>query len=191
MTSKNVKKRYWAFILYEESAPTNWRELLQQTGIQCAISPLHDKDVNADNTPKKPHYHIILCYEGPTTYNNVLSLTSSLGQPIPQPLEQIRGYYRYLIHKDNPEKYQYNEWEITTINGFDIKDYLGLTANQVVACLKELSHIIDDNNIIEYSTLIQLLRDDETMQELLDVACNKTIFLNTYITSRRHSQKTS
>lgn len=191
MTSKNIKKRYWAFILYPESAPNNWRELLQETGIQCAVSPLHDKDINPDNTPKKPHYHIILAYDGPTTYSNVSYLTSSLSQPIPQPLEQLRGYYRYLTHKDNPEKYQYNEWEITTINGFDVKNYLDLTSNQVIACLKELTHIIDDNNINEYSILIRLLRDDECMSELLDVACNKTIFLNTYITSKRHSEKTN
>lgn len=185
---RNVKKRYWAFLLYPESAPTDWREQLQATGIQCAISPLHDKDINPDNTPKKAHYHIILCYEGPTTYSNVAYLTSSLGQPIPQPLEQIRGYYRYLVHKDNPEKYQYNEWEITTINGFDIKDYLGLTANQVVACLKEITYIIDDNNITEFSTLVRLLRDNDNMHELLDVATNKHTFLNTYITSKRHSE---
>ena len=189
MTLKNVKKRYWAFILYPESAPNNWREKLQESGIQCAISPLHDKDFNPDNTPKKAHYHIILAYEGPTTYSNVCYLTISLGQPIPQPLEQLRGYYRYLVHKDNPEKYQYNEWEITTINGFDIKNYLDLTANQVIACLKELTKIVDDNGIKEYSTLIQLLRDNETMQDLLEIAMNKTIFMNTYITSKRHKEK--
>ena len=98
---RNIKKRYWAMVLYPESAPDNWRDTLRDTGIQCAISPLHDKDKNADDLPKKPHYHIILCYEGPTTYNNVLQLTEKLNQPIPQPLEQLRGYYRYLIHKDS------------------------------------------------------------------------------------------
>ena len=189
MISKNIKKRYWAFILYPESAPTNWREQLQDTGLQIAISPLHDKDLNADNTPKKAHYHIILCYEGPTTYNNVLYLTSSLNQPIPQPLDSIRGYYRYFVHKDNAEKYQYNEFDISTLNGFDIKDYLELTSNQVVACIKEITHIIDDNNIFEFADLITLLRDNDTMKELMDVATNKHCFLNTYITSKRHSQK--
>lgn len=187
---KNVKKRYWAMVLYPESAPSDWRVKLQESGIQCAISPLHDKDLNADNTPKKAHYHIILAYEGPTTYSNVCYLTSSLGQPIPQPLEQLRGYYRYLVHKDNPEKYQYNDYEITTINGFDIHNYLDLTSNQVIAILKELTNIIDDNNIVEYSSLIQLLRDNETMQEMLEVAMNKTLFLNTYITSLRHKNNT-
>lgn len=186
--TNNVKKNKWAFVLYPESAPVNWREQLQQTGLQIAISPLHDKDLNADNTPKKAHYHIILVYEGPTTYNNVLMLTTGLNQPIPQPLDSIRGYYRYFTHEDNPEKYHYNEQEITTLNGFDVKNYLELTANQITACLIELTHIIQDNDIREYSTLIDLLIENEK-KELLQVAQNKTIYLNTYITSKRHKEK--
>ena len=102
--AKNVKKRNWAFVLYPESAPKDWREQLQQTGLQCAISPLHDRDVNADNSPKKAHYHVILAYSGPTSFNVVKGLTENLNQPIPQPLEQMRGYYRYLSHKEIPKK---------------------------------------------------------------------------------------
>lgn len=188
--NKNVKKNKWAFVLYPESAPKDWRDILQKTGLEIAISPLHDKDVNADNTPKKPHYHIILVYEGPTTYNNVLMLTTSLNQPIPQPLDSIRGYYRYFTHEDNPEKYHYNEDDITTINGFDVKDYLELTSNQVIACLTQLTNIIKDNDIVEYSSLIDLLIEND-MKELIDVAMNKTIYLNTYITSKRHKEKIS
>lgn len=185
---RNVKKRYWAMILYPESAPQNWREQLSNTGIQCAISPLHDKDINPDNTPKKPHYHIILCYEGPTTYSNVLKLTESLNQPIPQPLEQLRGYYRYLVHKDNPEKYQYNELEITTINGFDVSNYLDLTNNQIIAILKQLTVFIEDNNIIEYCDLIKALRENDFMSQFLEIAINKTFFLNTFICSYRNKR---
>lgn len=186
---RNIKKRYWAMVLYPESAPTDWRKKLQDTGIQCAISPLHDKDINADNTPKKPHYHIILCYEGPTTYKNVLSLCESLNQPIPQPLEQLRGYYRYLIHKDNPEKYQYNENEITSINGFDVSNYLDLTNNQVNAILKEFTKFIDDNNIMEFSDFIQVIRDNDFYSQFCDIAFNKYCFLNTYISSKRNKYK--
>ena len=188
---RNIKKRYWAMVLYPESAPEDWRKRLQETGIQCAISPLHNKDLNADNSPKKAHYHIILAYEGPTTYNNVLHLTESLNQPIPQPLEQLRGYYRYLVHKDNPEKYQYNELDITTLNGFDVSNYLELTNSQVVSILKEITQFIDDNNITEYSTLMRTFRENDFMSQFFEIAMNKTIFLNTYITSRRHSKKTS
>ena len=65
----NVKKRNWAFVLYPESAPDDWIEQLRQTGLQCAISPLHDKDIDPTGEPKKAHYHIILCYSGPTSFN--------------------------------------------------------------------------------------------------------------------------
>jgi len=185
---RNIKKRYWAMVLYPESAPSDWRDKLRETGIQCAISPLHDKDINPDNTPKKAHYHIILCYEGPTTYKNVCSLTDSLNQPIPQPLEQLRGYYRYLIHKDNPEKYQYDESMITTINGFDISNYLDLTSTQVIAILKQITQFIDDNNITEYCELIKIFRENEFYSQFLDIAINKTFFLNSYICSYRNKR---
>lgn len=178
-------------VLYPESAPENWRDKLRETGIQCAISPLHDKDLNADNTPKKAHYHIILCYEGPTTFKNVCSLCDSLNQPIPQPLEQLRGYYRYLVHKDNPEKYQYDESMITSINGFDVSNYLDLTQNQVNAVLTEFTKFIDDNTITEFSDFIRVIRDSDFYSQFIEIAYNKYCFLNTYISSIRNKIKDS
>lgn len=178
---KNIKKRYWAMVLYPDSAPENWKQLLQQTGIQCAISPLHDKDINPDNTIKKAHYHIILCYEGPTTYSNVNKLCESLNQPIPQPLEQLRGYYRYLIHKDNPEKYQYSQDLITTLNGFDISNYLDLTNDQVLCGIKQLIEIIKDNKIFEYCDLIKVCFDLDRVY--LELAFKHAYFFKTFIES--------
>lgn len=191
MISKNIKKRYWAMVVYPDSAPNNWEEILIQTGLQCAISPLHDKDVNPDNTPKKAHYHVILCYENPTTYNNVLNLCQSLGQPIPQPLEQLRGYYRYLIHKDNPEKYQYNEYDIRSINGFDRSMYLKPTTTETISSLCFLTDLIEDNNITEYRDLIKLLKDNEDLHQYLEFAMTKTIFINSYIKSLKFKIKES
>ena len=189
--TKNIKKRYWAFVLYPESAPTNWREELQSTGLQCAISPLHDKDINADGTPKKAHYHIILCYNNPTTYKNVLSLTESLNQPIPQPLDSVKGYFRYLTHKDNPEKYQYDDGLITSLNGFDKNDYLELTNNQIIAIIKQLTYVIDDNNITELKDLIDLIRDNDSYStDFLNIAINKHTFLNAYIKSNKYKYVT-
>lgn len=180
------KKRYWAFVLYEESAPENWRDYLQQTGLAICISPLHDSDINANGEPKKPHYHIILCYDGPTTFNNVkTNITEPLGQPIPIALEQVRGYFRYLTHKDNPEKFQYNESDITIINGFDIDDYNELTRSQVNAILIEIQKLICDYKITEYCDLLDVLLSLEKYN-YLDVAMNHTILFNTYITSRRN-----
>lgn len=184
-----MKKRYWAFVLYPESAPENWKEILQQTGLSICVSPLHDKDINPTGEPKKAHYHIILCYSGPTTFKCVKSITDSLNQPIPIALEQVRGYFRYLTHKDNPEKYQYNEKDITTINDFDIDNYNDLSVSQIKTIMIDIQKIIRDNDILEYCDLLDFLLDSELFS-YLDVAQNHTILFNTYITSLRNKKKT-
>ena len=186
-TKKSIKKRNWAFVLYPESAPEDWFDRLKQSGLMGAISPLHDKDVNADGEPKKAHYHIILVYGNTTTFNNVKSLTDSLNQPIPQALEQIRGYYRYLTHKDNPEKYQYSDSDIVTFGGFDISDFVEMTKSEVTKYIKEIHAFVRDNNITEYSDLCDMLID-AGLEELYEVAINHTLFVNSYISSRRNKQ---
>lgn len=183
-----MKKRYWAFVLYPESAPENWREILQQTGLSICVSPLHDKDINPTGEKKKAHYHIILCYSGPTTFKCVKSITDSLNQPIPISLEQVRGYFRYLTHKDNPEKYQYNEKDITIINDFDIDNYNDLSVSQIKTIMIDIQKIIRDNDILEYCDLLDFLLDSELFS-YLDVAQNHTILFNTYITSLRNKKK--
>ena len=44
--TKYIKSRTWGAVVYPESAPDNWIEILEETRIQFAVSPLHDKDVN-------------------------------------------------------------------------------------------------------------------------------------------------
>jgi hypothetical protein len=190
MGQKIAKKRNWAFVLYPESAPDNWREILQKSGLQCAISPLHDSDLNPDGEVKKAHYHVILCYAGPTSFNVVRALCDSLNQPIPQPLEQVRGYYRYFTHKDNPEKAQYDENEIQTINGFDIRDWIELSRSEVQKIKLELQSMIRNLDIVEYCELMDMLQDNE-MRDLYDIASNNTYFFEKYISSRRNSRKES
>lgn len=182
--SRNIKKRNWAFVLYPESAPEDWREQLQQTGLPCVISPLHDKDLDPTGQPKKPHYHVILVYSGPTAYSVVSALTSSLNQPIPQALESVKGYYRYLTHKDNPEKAQYSELDITTINGFDISDFTELTRSEVNDIIRRTQQLCRDMDIVEYSDLLDYLLDNENFAEH-DVVSSHTLLFNSYLRSRR------
>lgn len=185
MAKNEVKKRNWAFILYPESAPEDWREQLQKSGIQAAISPLHDKDINPDGEPKKAHYHVILVYGNPTTYNNVKGFCDRLNQPIPQALEQVRGYYRYLTHEDNPEKVQYSKADIEHVNGFDIRDFVELTRSEVGKVKREIMQLIRDNNLTEYADLIDILMDGgEATADMFDVATNNTLFFAKYLTSR-------
>lgn len=187
MAVKNVKKRNWAFVVYPESLPDDWLDILRQTGLQCAISPLHDKDLDPTGDPKKPHYHVIACYSGPTSFNVVKGLTDILNAPGPQALEQVRGYYRYLTHKDNPEKVQYSETDIRTLNGFSILDFCELSKSEVIAVKRKLQLLIRELDILEYSDLMDYLMDNE-MNSDYDVASCNTYFLEKYISSRRNKR---
>lgn len=178
-----LKKRNWGAVVYPDSAPDDWQEILKLKGITFAVSPLHDKDVNPTGEPKKPHYHIILCFSGPTTDKSVNEILKELNQPIAIALESVRGYYRYFTHKDNPEKHQYLETEIKHFNGFDVCDVLNNF--EVYQYLKDIQIIIIENNIDEYSQLMDYLMMNDLM-ELWNVASSHTLFLNTYITSKRH-----
>lgn len=186
--SANVKKRHWAFVLYPESAPADWRDRLQLTGLPVAISPLHDKDVDPTGEPKKAHYHIILSYSGPTTFNVVKNLTASLNQPIPMGLESVRGNYRYFTHIDNPDKYQYDSKDITHLNGFDIADFVEITKSEVNQIKKSLHALIIAEDIIEYSDFMDFLLENGMNTEY-DVASNNTLFFDRMITSRRNKKE--
>lgn len=188
MPGQIVKKRNWTFLVYPESAPADWVSKLQATGLPVAISPLHDKDINPDGDPKKAHYHVIVCYSGPITYNVVLALTQSLGQPIPKPLEQVRGMYRYFTHMDNPEKYQYDSTGISCLNGFNIMDFVDLTKSEVLKIKLDLQAFIRASNILEYADLMDNLQDGSNM-DWYDVASSNTFFFEKYITSRRNKAK--
>lgn len=187
--TQKTKKRNWACVVYPESLPQNWHSILIESGLQIAISPLHDKDLEADGTtPKKPHYHIILIYSGPTSFSVVQTLTKKLNAPAPIPLEAVRGYYRYLTHKDNPEKYQYDEKEIQCLNGFSILDFVELTKTEVLKIKKILIEEIKKNDICEYSTFVDYVMNCLSDNEL-DVAVNHTFFFDKYLSSRRHKRE--
>lgn len=176
-----------AFEVYLDSAPENWLQILRDTYLPLAISPLHDKDINDDGTPKKPHYHGIICWSGPTTPRRVLALIKDeLHCPYPQDLLSVVGYYQYFWHKNNPEKYQYDPDLIQSFNGFDPAkfDKMSESEKDRIAC--RIERFIDIYRVIEYRTLCYLLRETNKHVEYNFVRHN-SIHFKAYITSFRNS----
>ena len=104
-------------------------------------------------------------------------------------MEQVRGYYRYLTHKDNPEKAQYDEKDIQTLNGFDIRDFVEMTKSEVNAKIRIIQKMIRELDFLEYADLLDYLQDEDELADEYDVAINHTILLNTYIKSRRYKRE--
>ena len=189
MSKKYIKSRIWACVGYPESLPGDWLDKLRDTGLQVAISPLHDKDFDPTGESKKPHYHVIFNYDGPTTYEHVKELCDSLNMTIPIKLESLRGMYRYHLHLDNPEKYQYDDRDRILLGGFDSNSVNALTKTEVDKYKNEILSFIEDNDIMEYCDLLTVLLSNG-MNEMLNVASSHTLLFNTFITSRRHKRKT-
>lgn len=177
-----LKKRNWGFVMYPESMPENWKEILTSAGLPIAVSPLHDMDVNPDGEPKKAHYHVLACYSGPTSENVVKRLTDALNAPKPIPIESVRGNYRYFTHQDNPEKHQYSADDIQTLNGFNILDFSEYTKSEVLTTKKMLVHLIIEQGFDEYSDFINYVLFNGSEIEF-DVASGNTVFFNSYLKS--------
>ena len=186
---KRITGRSWAFVMYPESMPENWQEIITELGLPMAISPLHDKDINPTGEQKKAHYHVICYYENSTTYNNVkTNVCDRLNATIPQKLESIRGMFRYHIHLDNPEKYQYDDRDRQFFNGFDIDLANKLTRTETLKYLLQVYEYCDSNNISEYSVLVRCLKAQD-MINLLDVITFNTLPVKTFLESKRYFSK--
>ena len=183
-----TKTRYWTFLIYPDDIKTDWLSFLNELHIPVAISPLHNKDINPDDTIKKPHFHIIVCFEGPTTYNNILDnickplgcyddLDKKLyGITIPKRVLSLRGMYRYLTHLDNPEKYQYNQEDITTLGDFQ----LDMTESEITLIVKAIIDTINVKGFINYYELVNYYLELGDFDEF-NVIKRNAYFFNTYL----------
>lgn len=151
---KDDRTRTWAFVAYPESLPPNWRAVLDEMSVPWACSPLHDKDVNeTTGEPKKPHYHVVLSFEGKKSYEQVKEFTDKLKATVPQKCHSVRGAVRYMAHLDNPEKAQYSTSDITCGMGFDVDDALKLSATEKDQILQRLEDFIFERHVREYAHL--------------------------------------
>lgn len=180
------RTRSWTFVLYPESAPENWRDILDEEHIQWIESPLHDKDKNADGSMKKPHWHILLMYESVKTYEQVKEVTDKLMATIPQKCNGSKGLVRYMAHLDNPEKFQYSISEIIGHGGADVAELLKPTSSDRYNLIREMSQFIRDNDIVEYEDLWYYAmenRYDDWFPLLCD---NSSYAIGCLLKSRRH-----
>lgn len=108
---------YWASIVYPESAKMKVNEIKEhfnQRSIGFYLSPLHDKDVDEDGKPKKPHYHLLLKFSSLKSQSQVQIICGAITDVEPIIISNFKMYGRYLLHLDNKEKYQYNQDEVVT-----------------------------------------------------------------------------
>lgn len=165
-----TKSKYFCCILYPDSSTYDVDKVIKSLAaehITFAVSPIHDKDVDEDGSPKKAHYHLLLAYSSATTLNNIRGWLFACGLPECD-LHSVRvcasgvGYFRYLTHKDNPEKAQYDVNDIRVFNDSnELFKKFSKSASEKIDNLVRIFQIVDELNTISFHILIQYLMLNE------------------------------
>lgn len=187
--NKETRTRNWTIVLYPESAPENWRDILDELHIEWVESPLHDKDINADGEPKKPHWHVLLMFGGVKSWEQVLEITGQLNAPIPQRCHNAKSMVRYMAHLDNPSKAQYSVSDIIGHGGVDLSEMLRPSSSERYTLIAEMTEFISDNDITEFKDLLDYARmyQFDTWFPLL--CDNSAYVIGQYIKSNRHRKQ--
>lgn len=153
------RTRNFATVVYPESAPADWMELLTQQFVPALVSPLHDQDINPTGEPKKPHYHVIICFDSVKTIDQAKEVAEVIGGVGCEPVKSLRAYTRYLCHLDNPEKVQYPTDSVRQFGGADYYKIIDCVIDRYTA-IAEIMDFCDANQIYSFSELLTICRKE-------------------------------
>jgi len=162
------RARAWWGVLYEESAPENWREMIADDLVETLISPLHDRDVLPDGEQKKPHYHVLISFKNPTTRETAADTMERWGCVVqrhwPKPgepdsfkVKDFKQAARYLCHLDQADKHRYEIQDVQTIGAIDYAA-LVMSATDEDAMLDEVFEAMDDYYLDSYPKVVRFAK---------------------------------
>lgn len=185
---EDFRSTNWDFIVYPDSAPEHWEDLVDDLHCPWAHSPLHNKDTNPDGTLKKPHWHCIITFETLKSQKQVKAYLSIVNCPLPLVTISLRGSYRYFWHLDHPHKFQYQE-ACYHGSGFDAGKALEPIGSQRLEFIAEMQKFVRDTNMTEFCDLMDYAaayRHDDWYYLLCN---NSSHVMQDYIRSFRNKGK--
>ena len=181
-TATGRRTRNYATVVYPESAPQNWQEILSEQLVPAFISPLHEFDKNPTGEPKKPHHHVLLVFDSVKTVEQAQEIFSQIGGVGCEVVQSLRGYARYLCHLDNPEKAQYQPEDVRCLCGADYMATIGLVLDKYKA-VREMVYFCRDNDILSYADLLEYCCEERP--DWFRVLCdNGTVVVKEYLKSK-------
>lgn len=203
LTNGIARAKNYTLVVYPEDLSTEmqtndaWIDVFRDLGHKLVVSPYHDKDVNADGSKKKPHYHILL--QGGRNWIKFEELKDLVktdlggkGVAVPQKCSNSDGLKRYMTHIDNPDKYQYSKDEIKCFNGASIDSAYSISEEgKKLAIADIMTFVREHEEISDYYQLMNYAMDmradgDSTW---FDVLLSNSWTIERYISSRRNAFK--
>lgn len=181
---KEQRSNKWAFLIYQDSVPENYLDILEGLHIPYVLSPWHDKDVNKSTGEiKKAHKHGALFFETLKSYSQVSDLLKDkLNSPAHvEVVMSPKGMYDYFTHAENPDKSPYNIEDIESGCGFELDKFIAEQATDEF--LNDIIDLIEEKHITEFEDLVKYARENNYL--LLSLIIDKTYFFARFIDSKR------
>ncbi|HEM6131917.1 TPA: replication protein [Streptococcus suis] len=186
--AKEQRSNKWAFLIYKESVPENYLEIIEEIHVPFVLSPWHDKDVSKETGEiKKAHKHGAFYFDSLKSYSQVSELIKEKlnGPAHVEPVMSPKGMYNYFIHAENPDKTSYDIDDIESGCGFELDKFLVQQNSDDFTT--EVIDTIEQNDFTEFEELVWYARDNNTA--LLGLIIERTYFFARYLDSRRHNPK--
>ena len=169
---KDNRRRNWTFCVYPDSAPEDWKSKIENLKVPCLISPLHDKDTWTEEderknpehkagTFKKPHWHVMLCYSGKKSFEQIMDIVTMCNGARCEPVESKAGMAAYLTHENNPEKYHYDKNEIEQFSGASYAAIMAEDKQFKDIIIGEMLDWCDEYSIYAYADLLRYARHEK------------------------------
>lgn len=176
------KATYFTFLLYPESIPDNWVELLESTGLQMAISPLHNRDktekkelLEQGQVFKKEHYHVIYIAKNAITpeavRNRIKRLLGDKSVNMVQPIAtSVVNAYLYLTHESKDaiakKKHVYDKKDIIHLNNFDIDRFEMFDVHEKRDMINSITEIVRTCELINVIELAEFFDEEAWIKKL-------------------------
>lgn len=175
------RTRNFATVVYPESAPESWIDILTECRVPALISPLHNLDVNPTGEVKKEHYHVIIMFDSVKTTEQACEIFNKICGVGCEVVQSVRGYARYLCHLDNPEKHQYDEKDVRCLCSADYYSLIGLTIDKYKAVAEILDYCAE-NQVYSYADLLIYAKNER--YDWFRVLCdNGTVVVKEFLKS--------
>ena len=203
LTNGVARAKNYTLVVYPEDLSTEmqtndaWIDVFRDLGHKLVVSPYHDKDINADGSKKKPHYHILL--QGGRNWIKFSELKDLVkndlegkGVAVPQKCSNSDGLKRYMTHIDNPDKFQYSKDDIRCYNGASIDSAYSISEEgkklaiyDIMAFVREHEEMSNYYQLMNYA--MDLKADGDSTW--FDVLLSNSWTIERYISSRRNAVK--
>lgn len=103
--------QYWEYMDCNEIAVVISR-IIQLSNLKSYCIITHDKDILPSGEPKKAHFHAVLTFSNAKTVNSIANAIRVEPQYVNKIKTTTKSAQLYLVHRNNPEKYQYDPAEV-------------------------------------------------------------------------------